>query len=201
LEKKHTSLVHAWADHDIPLSAGEVDDQSNYVVLCPNDHTRIDKQPGFYTESKLREIRADHERWAQGRLIERRIPPMRIRDAQPGRPVPLYPATKGADVVGVVGGSHALLIAGKPDDLIEGEVELVGDFLQVLTDWMDIWDEIGPAHQLEVEYSMTKTLQELGDAGFGVLVGSRYQILEGGIGRPSNWRTAVVSVYRIKDQQ
>jgi len=176
----------------------EVDHYSNVILVCPNHHARIDKQSGLFTESKIREIKAEHEKW----VTHHRDPdrPVRIRDLKAGAPVPLYRATKGSEVVGVVGGSHAFQY-DKPDDLTEDEVDLLGGFLQDLNDWMDIWGDLGPADRLRAELSVSRGLDALQAAGFVVHVGTRDQVLEGGIGPPSRWSTAVLVVHRSRDAQ
>ncbi len=181
-----------------PMQIGEVDHYLNIILLCPNDHVRVDRQPGSFTESKLLEIKADHERWAKQRWDRHR--PVHLRDSKPGAPIPLYRATKGADVIDVVGNSHAFQY-DKPNDLTEDEVELLGGFLQDVNDWMDIWGDIGPAGHLRAELEVGQRLDELHRAGLVVYVGSRNQILEGGTGSPSRWQCAVLTIHRSATEE
>ena len=40
----------------------------NLILLCPNCHTKIDKQPSSYPASILRDIKTKHENWVRERL-------------------------------------------------------------------------------------------------------------------------------------
>jgi hypothetical protein len=153
----------------------------------------IDKQVDDFTETKLLEMKTAHEKWAAQHLEADR--PVRLRDAKPGVPMALHLARNGADLVRVVGDSHAYQYE-KPEDLSEVEAELLGGFLQEMVDWMDIWSDIGPAGHLRAEVAAGRSLQELDRAGFVVYVGARSLILEGGIGPPSRWQNAVMVVER-----
>ena len=73
--------------------------------------------------------------------------------------------------------------------------------LDALNDWMDIWGDLGPADRLRAELSVSRGLDALQAAGFVVHVGTRDQVLEGGIGPPSRWSTAVLVVHRSRDAQ
>jgi hypothetical protein len=42
----------------------------NLILLCPNDHTPVDKQDSSFTVEDLRQWKADHERWVTERTRE-----------------------------------------------------------------------------------------------------------------------------------
>lgn len=47
---------------------------SNLILLCPNDHTLIDKHETKYTVALLHEIKAKHENWVEDKLAVTRNP-------------------------------------------------------------------------------------------------------------------------------
>jgi SMODS-associated and fused to various effectors sensor domain/HNH endonuclease len=53
------------------LSNRERNDYSNLILLCPNCHTRFDRQPKTYSVERWKEIKASHEAWVRASLPER----------------------------------------------------------------------------------------------------------------------------------
>jgi hypothetical protein len=51
-----------------PLEAHEVDDLDNFILLCPEDHTVVDKQVDSYPEDDLRRRKREHEEWVRSVL-------------------------------------------------------------------------------------------------------------------------------------
>lgn len=51
-----------------PLTAAQRDDYSNLILLCPTDHTLIDKAPMDYSVEYLLKIKAEHEAWVRESL-------------------------------------------------------------------------------------------------------------------------------------
>jgi hypothetical protein len=167
------------------------------IVLCPTHHAIVDKQTGRYDEAELRRLKAEHEGWVKRRGPD--VPRVRVRDPAAGTPMVVHRVTTGGEIMGITGPGEAML-PGKPDDLEADEVELLADFFEDVTDWSDIWSEIGPGGRLRAEYGITQQLDELRAAGFVVYAGVRPQILEGGVGEPMRWRLAVIGVYRAGDE-
>lgn len=52
------------------LSPEQRDSYPNLILLCPTDHTKIDKAPNDYPVERLYFIKAEHELWVQRRLGE-----------------------------------------------------------------------------------------------------------------------------------
>ena len=49
------------------LTPQERNRYSNLILLCPNHHTQIDKDPDAWPVEKLRQIKSDHEAWVETR--------------------------------------------------------------------------------------------------------------------------------------
>lgn len=48
----------------------ERNSENNLILLCPTDHTKIDKNEQEYTVEKLTKIKKDHEKWLQDAMRE-----------------------------------------------------------------------------------------------------------------------------------
>jgi len=180
-----------------PLASAEVDRYDNLLLLCPNDHTRVDRQLTHFSEERLREIKAEHEKWAKER--QQQSPRLRLRDAKPGVPTKVVPIATAADLLRIVDDIHTLNYS-KPDDLADNELELIGSFLQEMTDWMDVLGMGSePRARFDAERDLRRGLEEVQSGGFVLFGGTRQQILEGGIGPPESWRTGVLVVERARD--
>jgi hypothetical protein len=180
-----------------PIPPEDVDDPDNLILLCPTDHTIVDKQKSHYREDELRRIKGEHEAWVR-RIGSTTPPQVRIRDPQKGMPMIVHRVATGAQLMNASGGMEAMQTS-QPDRLSAEEVELVADFLQNIFDWSELWDEIGPGERVRVEHGITGDLDELLEAGFVVYAGTRPQVLEGGIGGRASWNLAVVIVFRVDD--
>ncbi|HBL30066.1 MAG TPA: hypothetical protein DD490_24785 [Acidobacteria bacterium] len=53
-----------------PLTLAERDLYSNLILLCPTDHSRIDKAPEDHPVEELLRIKAEHEEWVRESLSE-----------------------------------------------------------------------------------------------------------------------------------
>jgi hypothetical protein len=56
------------ARHDASLTDEERDGYTNRLLLCPSDHTLVDKDEGGWPVAKLHMVKADHELWVEQTL-------------------------------------------------------------------------------------------------------------------------------------
>jgi len=80
-----------------PLPPEEVDDPDNLILLCPNDHARVDKQDSHYREKELRRIKREHELWV--RRLGSHVPQVRIRDPKAGIPMLVHRMATGTQLM------------------------------------------------------------------------------------------------------
>ncbi|MFI7003443.1 HNH endonuclease [Nocardia sp. NPDC050175] len=52
------------------ISSGELDKYDNLILLCKVHHKQVDDQPITYSVEHLRQLKADHERWAHAKFGE-----------------------------------------------------------------------------------------------------------------------------------
>lgn len=180
-----------------PLEPAEVDDPANLILLCPTHHAVVDKQDSRCSESQLRQIKGEHERWVRDRGMH--TPQLRIRDPQADQPTIVHRVATGSQLMGVAGGCEAMQTSS-PDRLTPQELDLVAPFLENVADWSDLWDELGPGERLRAEHSITEAVDDLLAAGFVVYVGVCPQVLQGGIHTAQSWRLAVLSIVRTHQE-
>jgi hypothetical protein len=65
--------------------------------------------------------------------------------------------------------------------------------------WAEIWGDVDPGQRLRVEFEASEWLHRLLEADLIVYAGVREKVLEGGIGGPTPWPEAWVSINRRDD--
>lgn len=179
------------------LSSSEVDALENLILLCRNCHQLVDEQVNEFTEERLREMKRIHENWIS--TMTDPTVPVRIRDPDSLAPTVLHLIETGQQLMASWGGAMSSEIGDRPEPRDRAEVELLGGFLANVSDWAEIWNEIGHGGRLEAEFELSDQLRALLAAGFVVYSGERELVVEGGHGAPARWRNAVISIYRIDD--
>jgi hypothetical protein len=58
---------------------GQIDGEQNLILMCPSDHTAIDKHPKTWTVETLVGIKEIHERWVRESLSTMSRTPIRAR--------------------------------------------------------------------------------------------------------------------------
>src|SRR5260370_19579023 len=53
---------------ELGLSAEQIDDYENLILLCQAHHKLVDDHPTTFTVDILKELKTDHERWVQTEL-------------------------------------------------------------------------------------------------------------------------------------
>ena len=178
------------------LPADEVDAYGNRILLCPEDHRRIDKRPIEYPEETLRTLKRDHEKWARQRAPL--ATELGIRDPHPEEPLALHHVTDGTELMDAFCDCLASRVH-HPEPRTQDEADLISELLGQIHDWRDIWDDVGPGEQVRIKFELNGLVDALLEAGLVVYIGSKEKVLEGGIGRPVPWREALLHIYRVDD--
>lgn len=80
-----------------------IDGYENLLLLCPNDHQRIDQDPESFTVERLHDLKAAHERWAASHYD----PAPGGAPSPPDQLVELHEARHGDDVWRAIAGTGA----------------------------------------------------------------------------------------------
>lgn len=181
-----------------PMPKEEVDTYANLLLLCPSDHKIVDEQVVYYTEQRLLAIKLEHEQWVKDR-VSPTIPAMKVRHPEADKSVALQRIDTGQALMNLAAHTFATH-HNSPEPRSTEEAELMGAFLQSTTDYIDIWDDIGPSGQIEAEFSMSEEITRLREAGLVVYAGTRNHVLEGGVDEPSPWPVAYLVIRRSDDE-
>lgn len=182
--------------HDPTVNPQNLDGLENLLLLCRVHHKMVDDQFETYTAELLRSIKSNHEKWVDARFDdESAYPPVRIRRFREEVPERLLPVESGAEMFNLASGCHGSY-QDHDDDLTDEEVEIVGGFLQNLSDWVDMADDLEPIDKVRAKKSLSDELEFLRSKGFLVFAAKERQRIEGGIGCPSNFFVLHVTVAR-----
>ncbi len=101
----------------------------------------------------------------------------------------------GADLFAIVGGAHAGTLENEELNS-EAEVELVGSFLQQMSDWGEMWNEVETIERIQQTFEFTQKLKELDEAGFVVFGVRKKKAVRVADKIISDWNVAVIRVLR-----
>ena len=176
------------------LAAADRDSYWNRILLCPTDHTTVDKQPGLWSERLLREIKERHEATMELRTAEaRRNVGLQFED--PG-PVSLPPVISGSQLARTVG--RALAYQFDCSELDGREARIAAELFQSAQDWGDIYSDIGPLGHADAAESLSELLQDAFAAElliFGAIVEMNVRVA----GERDRWPVAVLWMRRAQD--
>lgn len=176
--------------------ADSIDAVENLVLLCATDHKMIDDQFETYTANEIRSIKQEHEKWVEDKLEDKSNPPsVRIRRISENMPERLTRVSSGKDLFTMILGTFARC-TDHDTNLSDDEVELVGGFMQEVSDWGDIGDDLEPIERVRTAKRLQHLIQELEAKGFYVFAATEEQCLEGGVSAPSSWPVLHLSVLR-----
>jgi transcriptional regulator with XRE-family HTH domain len=103
--------------------------------------------------------------------------------------------TSGADLFAILGGAHAGSVENE-ELKSEAEVEIVGSFLQEMSDLGEMWSELEPGERVRQVFEFTQKLKELDDAGFvvfGIREKKAFHVADKII---PDWNVAIIRVLR-----
>lgn len=181
-----------------PMPKEEVDIYANLMLLCPSDHKIVDEQVTYYTEQRLQRLKHEHEQWVQYRFSPT-PPPIRVRDPKAGKPITLQRIDAGKELMSVASHKYAIH-HDNPEPQSTEEAALMGAFLQSVTDYNDIWDDIGPNGRLQAEFSISEDIAQLREAGLIVYAAAANHTIEGGVLPPAPWPVAYIVIRRSDDE-
>lgn len=176
-----------------------MDALANLLLLCRVHHKMVDDQFETYTTDLLRSIKENHEKWVDSMFKEAENPsPVKLRRFKNEMPGIFTIVESGQELLYLATGCFGSY-TNYSDDLSDGEVEIVGGFMQNIKDFIDIGSDLQPIDTVRVAKSFSDELNNLKEKGFLVFAASENQRLEGGIGAPLPIVFLHVSVVRESD--
>lgn len=181
--------------HDPAFPSDQFDLLDNLVLLCATHHKMIDDQQETYTAKVVHSIKSNHEKWVETRLDVKAEPQVHVRRFKQNIPTHIPRISSATALFGMSSGSSGHYFTHE-DDLSEEETELVGEFIQEITDWIDISADLEPAERVRTSIRMQNLIKNLEQRGFYVFAASERQQLEGGTGGPMAFPVLHLSVFR-----
>lgn len=107
--------------------------------------------------------------------------------------------SSGADLFAIVGGAHAGSFENE-ELKTEAEVEIVGHFIQEMTDWGEMWGELEPGERVRQSFEFTQKLKDLEKAGFVVFGTREKKAIRVADEVIPDWNVAIIRVVRPTNQ-
>ena len=160
-----------------PSFVGDYDGYENLLLLCSNDHKRIDDLTDIYTSEKLIELKKNHEHWVKTTL-EKDVSAF-ANDEHNIKSLPLIKS--GKQLLDIIRGAHMSDFDNEELKTIE-EAEKVGNLFDLLKDYIDILDDIRFSDLaklgIELNYEL-KDIEKLGFLVFGMKRKLRMKLKDG----------------------
>lgn len=182
--------------HDPSFPEKEIDGLSNLLLLCRVHHKMVDDQVERYSTSILFGIKTNHEKWVEEKLKdEDEVSPVQIKRISSEIPTKLPVMLSGKELLNLAIGCHGAY-SDYSEDLDDAETDLVGGFIQDISDWADLGVGMESSERIRAAKLIEEGIKLLGDNGFLVFVARERQRIEGGGCAPSNFYVLHLSVKR-----
>ncbi len=142
---------------------GDFDHYNNLVLLCANDHKRVDELISIYTTEKLKLFKEVHESWVK-ETLERDVLAF-TNDKQNVKS--LSKITSGKQLVDLIRDAH--MYNFEHEELkTEEEAEKIGGLFEELQDYGDVLSDIGISEVVKYGVKLNMDLDELNKMGFSL---------------------------------
>lgn len=174
----------------------KLDAYENLILLCRIHHKQIDDQHTTYTPEILQQIKENHEKWVSEQLDQnpKVSPEIRIKRIPENIPKYLYRITVGKEILDIVEGTCTFSF-DNDEPSSEQEIEIIGEFLDIIKTWGDIAPDLEPSQRIETAFRLTNLIKNLDEAGFWVFGAREKQILVAN-GQETIWSMSIVNVIR-----
>jgi len=182
--------------HDPSFPDEKLDTYENLILLCRIHHKMIDDQDETYTVDILQQMKSNHETWVSQKLSDTSQPkPIRLRRIKQNIPAFLIRLKTSLEVLNIIENSYACSMEHEESES-EEEVKSITKFFQKVRDCGDLGMDFEPSDRIWLAYELTKMLNDLEELGWLVFGGREIQVLEGGLGAPTNWPISILHIAR-----
>lgn len=173
----------------------DIDGYNNLILLCADDHTRIDTQPDVYPVDFLQKIKKKHESWAAQRPAEPE--PICIRRAPGEDDIPLSRLMSGAAVGNLMAGTMMWSFRPLASDGQPEVTDAADSFLTLARDWAKISDTVqdqGFSAVRDARRSLDKGPRGAIETRAACLRASCRTHMTGGVGAPTSFPYAELAI-------
>lgn len=148
---------------DQQLHCNDFDDFENLLLLCANDHKRIDTLIDIYSVDKLVKLKESHEEWVKSTLS---ADPLTFTNDK-FRISSLKKIESGSELIKLIDGAHAFMFDN--DNLkTKEEVKLIPPLLDLLKEYRDILDMMSFTEKAELGLDLDETIKKIEGLGFEI---------------------------------
>jgi hypothetical protein len=171
---------------------GSFDAYENLILLCANDHKKVDELIDLYSVKNLKSIKNLHEQWVKNTL--EKDASAFTNDKLHIKSLPKI--TSGKQLLDLVNSAH-LYNFEHEEIKREEEAEKLGIFFEELQDYGDILSDMGFAEVTKLGYRWNSVIDDLKKMGF-ILFGLRRieSLITAGSKLPSDYDIATVIAVR-----
>ena len=172
----------------------DIDGFDNLILLCADDHKRVDSDPERYPVDWLRAKKAEHESWAHAKFKEE---PVRIEMAANEAAIPMYPVTTGEGVWDLVAGAAMYEMRSVRGDDDPDRSDVADEFLTTAREYGEISEAVhdnGFAAVREAQRDLQKMLVGLWERDMFAYGRRVSRTLKGGISEPMPFDLATLVI-------
>jgi hypothetical protein len=114
-------------------------------------------------------------------------------------PTHLLPVESGHELINLISGCHGHY-PYHSEALSDDEIDMVGSFLQNVSDWADFFDELDIVNKLKTGKALTDEIAELREKMFRVFCACEKQQMRGGIGAAKDFYVYHIAVVKDGDE-
>ncbi|MHC2185271.1 hypothetical protein ACVLV4_000909 [Rathayibacter agropyri] len=200
-EEAHIVGRRASGPRGLDGDRADIDSFDNLILLCADDHKRIDSLPQAYTVAWLRQKKSEHETWANEKLTNQRI---RIVPAPGEDSIPLLTVHTGDAVWDLVAGAGVFHFRGPVDEEDESAVDAADSFLTDARDYGEMHGAIedsGFGAVRVAKRALQDHLINLWSHDLFVFGRTVDRTVTGGIGHPFSLRMATLAVLTAQEMK
>lgn len=146
---------------DQKLHCHDFDDFENLLLLCANDHKRVDTLIDIYSVDKLVNLKKSHEEWVKSTLS---VDPMTFTNDK-FKISSLKKVESGSELIKLVDGAHAFMLDN--DNLkSKEEVQVIPPLLDLLKEYGDVLNMMSFTEKAELGLELDETIKEIENLGF-----------------------------------
>lgn len=143
-----------------------LDEYQNLILLCADDHKRIDEQPEIFTVDVLRQKKAEHIEWAASKFREapesEAPEPIRTLAAEGEASIPMVPMRSGRQIWELIEGAGLRYFRTVKGAATPEAAAAADELLDAAAGWSDISDTVID-HGFSAVRRVHENLQELLD--------------------------------------
>ncbi len=172
----------------------DIDGYPNLILLCADDHKRVDAHPERYTVAWLTGKKSEHEAWAAAKLAEE---PLRIVVPAGEGNAQMDPVLTGGQVWELTVGAAMFDFHPPTNDDDPEASDAADEFLTNVRDTAEVWEAIRDSSfgaVRDAQRSLQDMIVDLWQRGLFVYGCRLSRTLKGGVGAPVPFDLAVLAV-------